>query len=362
METFDVAVIGGGPAGSTVATLCAQRGLRVALFERTRFPRHKVCGDVLNPNCWPIFERLGVAKSVQKLPQHRVTGALFTDGNGHEIAFSLENCAAIRRDLLDDCLLTHAKSCGVCVFEGETVREIAPFTTNFRQISAKIVVGADGKRSVAAKNHGNFRNGVVAFQAHFRAGDGMDDRVQLHFYDGGYCGVVKIDAQTVNLCILTRAENANFGKDCAKLFEKTVWESRNFRALGIEPRPISPIRAAFPLWTPRNEPRGENVFLVGDALHAVEPFTGQGIYFALRTAELAVSAICDGLDFERAVLREFRRRERTNRLFRRLLYHRNAVRLAIAGLQRAPKIANWLAVSVLDSQAGSTGAPARARQ
>ena len=61
MSDFDVIVGGGGPAGATAATFCAQRGLRVALFEHARFPRHKVCGDVINPNCWPVLERLGVA-------------------------------------------------------------------------------------------------------------------------------------------------------------------------------------------------------------------------------------------------------------------------------------------------------------
>jgi flavin-dependent dehydrogenase len=61
MSDFDVIVGGGGPAGATAAAFCAQRGLRVALFEHARFPRHKVCGDVINPNCWPVLERLGVA-------------------------------------------------------------------------------------------------------------------------------------------------------------------------------------------------------------------------------------------------------------------------------------------------------------
>src|SRR5712671_1212063 len=77
MNDFDVIVVGGGPAGATAGALCAQGGLRVALFERTRFPRHKVCGDVINPNCWPVLERLGAAERVLKLPHHDINGALF---------------------------------------------------------------------------------------------------------------------------------------------------------------------------------------------------------------------------------------------------------------------------------------------
>src|SRR5438132_8503389 len=65
MEIFDVAVIGAGPAGSTCAAFCASNGLGVVLIERERFPREKVCGDCLNPECWPILRRLGIDQRVR---------------------------------------------------------------------------------------------------------------------------------------------------------------------------------------------------------------------------------------------------------------------------------------------------------
>src|SRR5260221_11178672 len=82
MGDFGVIVVGGGPGGATAAALCAQRGLRVALFEHSRFPRHKVCGDVINPNCWPVLEKLGVATKIRALPHHEIVAALFTVPTG----------------------------------------------------------------------------------------------------------------------------------------------------------------------------------------------------------------------------------------------------------------------------------------
>ena len=65
---FDVAIVGSGPAGSSCAAFCAKAGLRALLLEREIFPREKVCGDCLNPACWPILRRLQLTERVQILP------------------------------------------------------------------------------------------------------------------------------------------------------------------------------------------------------------------------------------------------------------------------------------------------------
>src|SRR5882724_1568369 len=125
MSDFDVIVIGGGPGGAATAALCARRGLRVAVFEQTRFPRHKVCGDVINPNCWPVLERLGVANRIRRLPRHEIGGALFATTGAHAVTIPLPPTAvAIRRNLFDTVLLEHARACGAHVFEDTTIHEI----------------------------------------------------------------------------------------------------------------------------------------------------------------------------------------------------------------------------------------------
>src|SRR5437764_13309070 len=78
MEIFDVAVIGGGPAGSVCAAFCTASGLSVVLIEREKFPREKVCGDCLNPECWPILRRRGIDQGVRVLPHGAVAWVGFS--------------------------------------------------------------------------------------------------------------------------------------------------------------------------------------------------------------------------------------------------------------------------------------------
>src|SRR5207248_9373314 len=68
MQSFDVAIVGGGPAGSSCAAFCALSGLRTLVLEREKFPGEKVCGDCLNPSCWPVLDRLNLAQQVRILP------------------------------------------------------------------------------------------------------------------------------------------------------------------------------------------------------------------------------------------------------------------------------------------------------
>jgi len=364
MSDFDVIVVGGGPGGATAAALCAQRGLNVALFEHARFPRHKVCGDVINPNCWSVLNKLGVSEKIRALPQHEIEAALFTAPAGEAINVPMPRGArAIRRSLFDHTLLEYARACGVQVFENETVHEITlerrVVTSMGRHHARKGIIGADGRHSMTARSMGLVlkppgSNGHIAFQAHFRAPPALDHRVQLHLFRGGYCGVVRVDTERANLCIVTDRRGARFHNDCEALFGHTVRQNPHFRNLGIGPEPLEPLRSANPLRGPMNVPARNGVFLVGDALRVMEPFTGQGILFALRTAELVAESIGSPSQPERnyaadvAIL--YRRRGRTNEWLRRVMYRERAARAIIPLVRRAPGLARWLADNVLGEE------------
>ncbi|HTS17851.1 MAG TPA: FAD-dependent monooxygenase [Verrucomicrobiae bacterium] len=366
MNEFDVIVVGGGPAGATAATGCAQQGLHVALFEHARFPRHKICGDVLNPNCWPVFERLGIAGKIRALPHHCIEGASFTTSSRSTLAIALPVATiAVRRSLLDAVLLDHARSVGVQVIEGEAVRDVTPGgrirTPHGEYMARQAIIGADGRHSVVARQTGlnrlrPVRNGPVAFQSHFRAPAALDRRVQLHLFRGGYCGLVRVDAGNVNLCIVTNPPMARFHRDCEALFAHTVAQNPHFRELGITPEPLEPLRSAHPLAAPAARASGHGVLLAGDALHTMEPFTGQGIYFALRTGELAAEAVThpSACECERryavSVAALYRQRARTNHCLRRAMYHERTARAIIPLLRRSPRLTRWLADNVLGGE------------
>src|SRR5438445_13048613 len=89
MEIVDVAIVGGGPAGATCAALCAAAGLRTLVLEREKFPREKVCGDCINPGCWPTLEKLEVAEQIRNSPHGLVDAVEFIAINGQELRIDL---------------------------------------------------------------------------------------------------------------------------------------------------------------------------------------------------------------------------------------------------------------------------------
>ena len=364
MNEFDVIVVGGGPAGATAAAASAQRGRQVALLEHARFPRHKVCGDVINPNCWPVFERLGVARKIQELPHQIIEGASFTTTGRHTLTVPLPcPTLAIRRSLLDAALLDHARSCGVHVIEGETVHDVLVnrwVVTSCGEYVARIaIIGADGRHSVVARKAGLAcrRPGShqhVAFQSHFRAPVTLDHRVQLHLFRDGYCGLVRVDAERANLCIVAGPSTGRFRRDCEALFAHTVWQNPHFREAGVTPEPLESLQSAHPLQAPANRAAGHGVFLTGDALRVMEPFTGQGIFFALRTGEMAAEAIGHPSRGEEryaaAAAQLYRQHGRTNDCLRRAMYRERASRVVIPLIRHAPRLARWLADNVLGGE------------
>src|SRR5213592_4572245 len=109
MEIFDVAIVGGGPAGSSCAAFCARAGLRTLVLERENFPREKVCGDCLNPSCWPVLERLDLVQRLLDLPHSKLASVEFIAIDGHVVNIDLptgDGCElSVKRSLFDDLLL-----------------------------------------------------------------------------------------------------------------------------------------------------------------------------------------------------------------------------------------------------------------
>src|SRR5690242_3540144 len=106
---FDVAIIGGGPAGSSCAAFCVLAGLRAVVLDREKFPREKVCGDCVNPSCWPVLGRLELAQRLRGLPHSMLNSVAFIAIDGRELILDLPSGAdceiSVKRSLFDDLLL-----------------------------------------------------------------------------------------------------------------------------------------------------------------------------------------------------------------------------------------------------------------
>src|SRR5437867_10896212 len=153
MEPFDVVIIGGGPAGSVCAAFCALADLQTLVLEREKFPREKVCGDCLNPSCWPVLERLSLAQLVRDLPHSRLDSVEFIAIDGRNVIVDLpsgDDCElSVKRSLFDALLLKHARELGAHVREETTVTALAHDqnwkneTAGGENFSARISIGAD---------------------------------------------------------------------------------------------------------------------------------------------------------------------------------------------------------------------------
>ncbi|MFN2623060.1 MAG: NAD(P)/FAD-dependent oxidoreductase [Chthoniobacterales bacterium] len=290
---FDVAIVGGGPAGSSCAAFCAAAGLRTAVFEREKFPREKVCGDCINPACWPILRRLQVAERMRELPHGKLSRVDFIGITGQRLSVSLpagENGEiAIKRSLFDNLLLERARELGTTVFESATVTALTspdPRNEHWRisvgdqVIKSRTLVAADGRNSTVARICGLLPRPAkerVALQSHLPLPDDFGDRVVLEFRPEGYSGQAPVGDGQLNVCLVSVPKN---------IASLRTWAEARF---GLSPD--HSWRTITPLTREPISPAQSALFFVGDAARVVEPFTGEGIYYALASGELAAKAI-----------------------------------------------------------------------
>ena len=289
MQLFDVAIVGGGPAGSSCAAFCTMAGLQSVVLERERFPREKVCGDCLNPSCWPVLERLELADRVRDLPHSKLYSVEFISIDGRGVTVDLPSGAdgeiSVKRSLLDDLLLRRARELSANVHEQTTVTGLsrndywAIETASGDSFQARILIGADGRNSTVAHLCNLLPRPArerVALQAHVPLPRDFGNRIILQFLHEGYSGQASVNETQLNLCLVGTPPTISTLRK---------WAERQFDLPANQPwRTITPLtRSPIPS-------AHENLFFIGDAARVVEPFTGEGIYYALRSGELAAEA------------------------------------------------------------------------
>jgi geranylgeranyl reductase family protein len=357
MEVVDVAIVGAGPAGATCAAFCAAAGLRVLVIERENFPREKVCGDTLNPACWPVLRGLDLSERVRSLPHVRLDVVDFIAIGDPSVRVRLSRDddpeIAIKRSLFDELLLNRARELGAFFRGGAVVSGVDK--TRWGDWKLDIVndtvrchalVAADGRNSTIARLRNLLPKPArerVALQSHVPLPNDFGNRVVLQLLPEGYSGQAPVNERELNVCLVGRPQSIGKLK---------TWAERRFDVSANHPW-----RTVTPLTRPPIEPVRNNLFFIGDAARVVEPFTGEGIYYALRSGELAAAALKtvirepDGAaaavaTFARAYARMYRGRLWVNQLARAAVLSPRIASIFVRAARRHPSLLRALTAKV----------------
>jgi geranylgeranyl reductase family protein len=308
----DAVVVGGGPAGAAVACLLAQRGRDVLLVDAARFPRDKICGESVSPGAWPVLEAMRAAERVASLGPHAVRGMRLVSPDGTAFRGEYPSAArpgfALRRLALDEALLDAARRAGaqvrqgaratsVLLDEGAVAGVVVEDESGPRPIRARATVGADGRRSVVARSLGLLRESRrmrrFAVRGHWEGMESLSDLGEMHSGGGGYCGVAPLSPTLANVTfVVDQSSLGSVGPDLEGFYRDSLRRSwprlaERLQRASLLGRP----RAVGPLALDCDAVAVPGAVLVGDAAGFYDPFTGEGITLALRSADLAARAI-----------------------------------------------------------------------
>ncbi len=351
METVDVAIIGAGPAGSTLAALLAQRGVKVALFDRDAFPRDKLCGEFLSYDALPVLAPLGVVDAIDAAGAPHIERCRVI-GSKRTYEFALPHPArGVSRMFFDDLLLRTAAAKGAQRHDGKTV-------TSLDHIQATVIVGAWGRwgrfdqqlqRAFARdRSHRNF-----GFKRHYVAASPARDSIDLYSFSRGYLGVNAVEGGITNICGLVHASRLTGHKGRWDAFIETIRaEEKQLDALYSvhEPAQEGYLSSEPVIFRARSAVEG-GVFMIGDASGVIDPLTGNGMAMAIQSALLAAPMILRLV--EKPLLRTLIENEYRN-AHRAFFSPRIAWSRAVAKLLSRPRLLDAALATVRSPRAGET--------
>lgn len=327
-RAVDVLVVGGGPAGAATAAWCARAGLDVCVVDRARFPRHKACAEYLSPEAGRDLAALGVLEDVERAAPARLFGFRLVSDDGASVTGRFAASAdapwrgyglALPRATLDTIVLGAARRAGAAVLHGvafeSLVREGAavvgavlrrggePWT-----VRARVVVGADGLYSRVARQLGVARAGRprrLALVAHLAGVTGTGDVGEMFAQRGWYAGLADIGGGFTNIALVVPFSDAPRVAAGPEGFYLERLRRIPELARRLQGATVArEVMVTGPFARRARRATADGALLVGDAADFFDPFTGEGIFAALRGGRLAADAIVAAARDGGAVTRE----------------------------------------------------------
>ncbi|WP_170065479.1 NAD(P)/FAD-dependent oxidoreductase [Abditibacterium utsteinense] len=325
----EVAIVGGGLSGCAAASELARAGVDVALFEAGQLPRHRVCGEFLSPESRATLSRIGVVDDIEAAGARDVKLARFCCQN-QSADFDLGDASglAISRFTLDPILFEAAKNAGARAFLGAKTRFLQTesekgdgfrFEVNGQSWRARAVILAAGRAQspraeptnrVESTNNGRAPQKMEAknkarfcgLKAHFSGVDLGVGTVEMHLFRGGYCGLVRVEGEATNACLMT--DYARLQKTSpAAFWDELLAQNPQLRARFTSATRLTPWcstgNVSFEKFRPVGTSKPQNkstqdeiargILCAGDAAGYIHPLTGDGMAMALRAGELAAT-------------------------------------------------------------------------
>ncbi len=290
---YDIVIVGGGLAGLSAAIHLSKGGLNVCLIEKNEFPKHKVCGEYISNEVTPYLNWLGLdpfehgGTSISKFE--------LSTRSGKKISTTLPlGGFGISRYRLDHLLSKRAKKAG-CTIIQETVNEIEFINDSFKihtkgseRLTAEFVIGAFGKRSNLdnSLNRDFFKSPApyLGVKAHYK-GEFDPKLVALHNFEGGYCGVSKVENDLINICYLADFKSFKQHKNL-KAFEKHVlFENPHLKSILTNCEMVfdAPLTISQVSFLPKKSVHN-HILMTGDAAGMIHPLCGNGMGMAIHSA------------------------------------------------------------------------------
>ncbi len=315
-----ILIVGGGVAGASLAIRLAKKGLEVLVVEKDKFPRHKLCGEFVSPECLLHFESLGVLDSMQEIEGESIRETRFFSENGNGVSVPSEwfyngeqGALGISRSEMDFRLLQKASECGAEVLENsrfigisienEQIRAVAVKNNlgEMTRIKAKLIIDATGRARVLGKcvekewNIKPRKSKIkhVAFKSHFKNVKLQRGICEIYFFRGGYGGLNFVENGVANHCFLIDSSVVReFNGDADQILEKVVFQNKQaFEALKNARREFDWLAVSVEKFGRQPISDIRNLVAIGDAEAFIDPFTGSGMLMALESSGILANAI-----------------------------------------------------------------------
>ncbi|MFK7832241.1 MAG: NAD(P)/FAD-dependent oxidoreductase [Winogradskyella sp.] len=303
-NNFDVIIIGGGLAGLTSAIHLAKNSFKVLLIEKNNYPKHKVCGEYISNEVLPYLEFLGF--NPFEFGAKKISNFELTTHNNKSIKANLPlGGFGMSRFEMDLQLYKLALKNGVTVLQ-DVVTNVDFESDIFQvetkgddQFHSKIVIGAFGKRSnLDVQFKREFikkKSPYLGVKIHV-SGDFPENKVALHNFKGGYCGVSKVENNHINLCYITDFEAFKKYKDIETFQKEVLFKNSELKAIFNSTKsefekPLTISQISFET----KNPIENHILMCGDTAGMIHPLCGNGMGMAIRSAQLASEPIIDYL-------------------------------------------------------------------